>query len=438
MSRKISIFLLIILSFTTTYAQEQDTALATEVVARINEWRIEEGVWPLRTNTTLEAMALSHAQYLASLSELPDDLHAGETGLNPRERALLEPFDWPHYELPAQIAIGENAGIGTVDYAMNYWHNSETHRNTALNPAYREVGVAAVPYKNQHIFIVVFGGRPNILPALFDPRDGQTIYLSNESFEYANFFDSIHSVVSIQLFNADGQPLFNEPIPWSDRITIPDGTQGIIYMLLTDGEHQILSVVNLETDVVITLDSMIAPEAVEEAIEETVETVAETTGSSDTADTVTDTEVVQSTPAPAEPTATPTLEPTVAPTEASDEPDILMVYTNDTLDILNVSGENADWSTLELRGVITVPFTQFTRVTEVDLTAFPNRHCLQVRSNGVSGDVVKQDNCNWVRSLVTVQPDRLFWKQTPFDVVRNGVVVGTCQPEESVCAIKFE
>ena len=216
MMRKLLLpLLLLLIASIGVQAQEQTPELALEIVANINDWRIDEGVWPLKTNPTLEAMALDQATYIASLSDLPNDLHEGRRGLHPQERALVEPFNWPHYELEAQIAIGENAGIGSVRSAMNFWRGSSLHTRTALNPAYREIGVAAVPRGRDHVFIVVFGSRPNVLPALADPREPGTIFLSNEEFVYASFFDSIQTVSEIRLFDADGRPLTDAPVEWA-------------------------------------------------------------------------------------------------------------------------------------------------------------------------------------------------------------------------------
>lgn len=429
MLRKVGVIVIILLMLITIYAQDQNEQLALETIARINEWRIAEGTWPLRINPILTDMAIDHARYLASLDELPDDLHAGPTGLNPRERALLAPYEWSHYELPEQIAIGENAGIGTLDYAMSYWHDSETHRSTALNPAYREVGVGAIPYKSGHVFIVVFGGRPNILPALLDPRDGQTIYLSNEMFEYAQFFNSVQNVLEYQLFGSDGQPLFDTPQPWTQVIEIPEGAGDNIYLLLTDGDHQVLSAVNRNNDQVIVMASLLEPE-VEEALED--EGVEET----ETTATPEQSEVVVQEDTAADTTPEPTQEPTVEP--VADQPEILILYSNNTLDIINVSGGNANWENMELQGLTTTQFSKFTQFTDLDLSNMPDRHCVQIRSNGISGDVVKPESCNWVRSLITVQSDRVFWNAGAFDVYKDGNSIGTCVPDQQVCEIDFD
>lgn len=406
-------------------AQEQNERLALETVARINEWRIEQGTWPLRLNPILTDMAISHASYLVSLDDLPDNLHAGPTGLNPRERALLDPFDWPHYQLPEQIAVGENAGIGTLDFAMTFWEKSDIHRSTSLNPVYREIGVAALPYNDGHLFIVVFGGRPNVLPALLDPRDGQTIYLSNEVYEYAPFFDSVQGVVELQMFDADGQPLFSEPQPWSPELTIPEGAGDTVYLLMSDGEKEVLSRINRETDSVITMESLLEPEA-EPVVDEPTATPEPPQ------DDVTDAEEEPTDEATPEPTIEPTPEPVI------NQPEILITYSTDTMNILNVSGDVADWQTLELQGVVSVPFTQFTRVMDLDLSAIPDRHCVQIRSTSVSGDVVLPESCRWMRSLVTVQADRLIWRVGDFEVFRNGASIASCSASESVCEVDFD
>lgn len=389
----------------------QDDVQAEAIIARLNAWRMSEDVWPLKPNDTLEALALEQAHFITSLPELPDDLHIDSRGLNPRERALLTPYSWPHYQLPTQIAIGENAALGDVEYALEFWHESDTHKKTALNPAYREVGVAAVPYRNSTLFIAVFGARPDVLPALVDPRDGRTLYLSNERFEYAHFNDSVQTVKTIQVFDSAGRPLYDEPVAWTDRLAVPADAGNSVFILSTDGEHEVISPVDL------TRDQVLLPDKLAPAIEPTATTT-----------TITEATAVPTESVPAE--ATP--EATVTPVTQAD---LLIVYSADTLDVLNVSGAEADWRTLEFDGTINYPFTQWTKVTVFPLEALPNRHCLQLRSQAVSGDVVKLDDCGWVRSLIQVDPSRVFWQQGPFDVKRNGITIATCQPDASVCAV---
>src|SRR5690606_36178088 len=145
----------------------------------------------------------------------------------------------------------------------------------------------------------------------------------------------------------------------------------------------------------------------------------------------------------APPTTAPVIQPTMTPVvvatdlvpQPDEQPDLLILNSNDTLDVLNVSGATADWRTLAFHGTIDFPFTHFTRVTQFPLESLPNRHCLQIRSQTISGDVVKQENCSWVRTLITVSPDRLFWAQGPFEVQHNGLTITTCEPGAGVCVV---
>src|SRR5690349_1190990 len=43
---------------------ENDTAKSTEILAMVNAWRIENGLWPLADNPTLDALALAQANYV--------------------------------------------------------------------------------------------------------------------------------------------------------------------------------------------------------------------------------------------------------------------------------------------------------------------------------------------------------------------------------------
>ena len=421
MLRKLYFILSIVLfAVPVTQAQEPDAAMGLEVVARINAWRVDEGLWPLRPNPTLAAMALDQALYVVSLPDLPDDLHVGRTGMQPRQRALVPPYEWPHYELPGQIAIGENAGLGTVSSALRYWQNSALHTRTTLNAAYREIGVAAVPYNGQHFIIVVFGSRPNVLPALVDPTEERSVFLSSEEFEYANNFNAIRDATEVMVFDTDGRPLYDEPVAWANEITVPESAGDEVFILLSDGEHEVLSAVDFDEDQAILPGYLPGVAVVDVGVPDAKPTPI---GSIEDA-------VQEAQPAPVEPTpAAPTPEPTTAP------PDLLILYTGDTLDVLNVSGVAMDWQALELVGGVTFSFSQWARVTDIPLGAIPPNHCAQIRSGGITGDVVVPDGCRWVRSLIQIGADRLFWALGPFEVRRNGVTLATCQPGAGVCPV---
>jgi hypothetical protein len=287
---------------------------------------------------------------------------------------------------------------------LNFWQTSALHTRTALNPAYREVGVAALPYKREFVFIAVFGGRPDVLPALVDPRDHQTIYLTNEAFEYARFYDAMQTVTEIQLFDADGRPVHGEKLDWAEKLAVPEDAGDEVFVLLNDDDdHTVISPVRLDEDTVILPPELLA----------TPEPTA--------------TPVVE-----IEATATPEVEATAAP---STEPDIVILYTADTLDVVNVSGDVADWRAMEFVGVIRYPFTQWERVTIFPLGELPANHCLQIRSIPIEGPVVVPDVCGWVRSLIQLPVDQIFWAMGDFQVRRNDATLATCTASAGRCEV---
>jgi len=142
-----------------------DDNAARQITAQLNAWRLREGLSPLKPNATLRTMAIDQATYLVSLEELPGgenggDIHLDQHGQTPPERAIQAPYNWPSYGRRDRTAISENAAVGTIDFALYFWSKSDIHRKTALNPAYREVGVAAVPYNGGYLFIVDYGRAP--------------------------------------------------------------------------------------------------------------------------------------------------------------------------------------------------------------------------------------------------------------------------------------
>ena len=412
-------------------AVQQNPAVALQVIAELNQWRLDQGLAPLKPNATLAAMALQQASYVISLDKFPDDPHVDAQGMHPMQRALTDPFDWPFYARQDRVAIGENAAEGNVNFAMNFWHNSDIHRRTALNPAYREVGVAALSYRTSYVIIVDFGARPDVLPALVDPRDDKTIYLSQDQYQYASSSDVLKTPTELQLYDSDGRPLSSES--WSAKIDVPADAGSALYILMSDGKHQVLSPVNLTTDRIILPDYLPVAESPEVAI---VPTAAATEVPTEVPTQVAPTTAPQAsaTPAPTEiaPTATATIEATAVP----ETPDVRIEYNADTMTIMNVSGGAADWSGLEFVGSISFPFTQFSRVADFPLSVLPAKHCLQIRDVRITGSVVAPNSCSWVRSLVQISTSKIFWT-LPFDVRRNDQIIATCAAEAGVCEFKL-
>ncbi len=227
-----------------------DPAAAYEVIGQINQWRLDNGVAPLKPNETLHQLAFYQAAYLASLPEIVggDVMHIDGEGRGPRERAGSEPFNWPGYGGPANVSISEIAYVGRTESAFEFWRGSQLHTETALQPVVREIGVAAVVHPWGHIYIVVFGSRPDVLPALVDPA-GKTVYLTSDAYQYG---PGNVPTMQIRLFDGEGRPLnAGTPLMWTPIIALPENVGDSLYVLYDDGTHQSMSEVDISHDWVI-------------------------------------------------------------------------------------------------------------------------------------------------------------------------------------------
>ncbi len=225
---------------------------ALALVAAVNEWRIEEGLWPLRINDTLMEMGQDHAEYLIGLASLPQGgaMHVGANGETPQTRALYPQYEWPFYGTSNRVAIGENAYVGANEtVAISYWKGSQIHRSAALSREYREIGIGVVDHRYGHLYIAVFGARPNILPALVEPNSGQ-MFLSNEGYRYATGGDWLQVVAQYQFLEADDSlPDDSAWRPWESSVILPS-SEGPYYIAYSDGDVETITVVYPNIDVV--------------------------------------------------------------------------------------------------------------------------------------------------------------------------------------------
>src|SRR6185436_20151249 len=139
------------------------TEMIPDLAAELNLWRLELGLGPLVYNPTLEAMAKQQADYLMTLPELPEegDIHMDAAGRYARERSQLDPINWPTYGNPQFISLTEIAAIGSIRSAIQFWHTSDIHNRSVINPNYREIGIAARSMNNINgdtLFIVELAG----------------------------------------------------------------------------------------------------------------------------------------------------------------------------------------------------------------------------------------------------------------------------------------
>ncbi|MDX1995290.1 MAG: CAP domain-containing protein [bacterium] len=451
----VAFFLIVLFSLSRIPVSAQpvhDDAAALEAIAAINQWRLENGLWPLRFNPLLQDMAKTQAQYVMSLPDIPDDIHAGVYGEGPRDRAVNRPFEWPYYFMGNRVSIGENAGIGNLTFSLNFWRNSEIHRNTSLGEGFREIGVAAYPYRSAHMYFVVFGARPNILPALVNPATGQ-LHLTSERYRWAvpEIPDFIHAVVRYRLLDASGQPLTADWQPWQPVIDIPANAGDRLTVIYSDGTKEVTTEVNLTApadrailpgyipslaELVQTVSQEIAPNAtqppiVAEAATNTPQAVVFATATPAPV-TVTPQTVVFATMTP---NVSPTLTATATPAVSTPASDLVIVYDANTLTVTNTSGGRLNIADLELvSGERILRFSAWGQFSGSPLDSFGEGLCLQAFSWNQSS-APRPAECRDAVGVVTLAPERLFWTQADFTVNRAGNVLATCTLGAGRCTV---
>jgi uncharacterized protein YkwD len=409
-----------------TFAQtpvQNDVAAAREILALVNEWRMQEALWPLQTNPTLEAMAIAQASYiLPRLADLPDHdesaFHMDANGQNPRERAANSPYNWPSYGQLQQMEVGENAGVGGYKFVMNFWKTSDIHRRAALSNVYREVGVAAFPYNGNYFYLMDFGARPGVMTALLD-SSGSTIYLSNENSKYTGITPGN---MTVRVFDSDGKALTGTQ-PWTPTITFEQRLNGSMFVLFSNITFQALTEVDLSQDMALlpgNLDAVVAQAvittpALADLVTSAPPTIAPTLASF------------------AFPTNTPAAPPALAAIPSTTTADLLVQYTEHTLVIYNNASQPVNLNGLSVGSDNPLTVERWSTVASFSSDAFPVGSCLMVSEAGSSP--ATPTNCKFVRSQLEVSPSRAFWKTGPFTVNQNGTVLATCQVGASPCAV---
>lgn len=413
---------------------QEDVETYNEMVAALNEWRLEEGFSPLQPNSTLDALAQSQAEYLISLPDLPDDMHAGRLGEHPMERAVVAPYNWPTYGRSDQVAIGEIAYVGfDVDAAITWWKGSSLHTRTVKNAAYREIGVGMVSHPFGTLFIVVLGARPNVLPVQIDSAKG-VLYLTNESYTYANRSDSwLYQADQVRLFDAEGRPLSDGWQDWDAELDVPAQAGDHLYVMFTDGSQQVLAEVDMRNDTVLlpgTLNQAAQLAAVAAVPHQLAPSVATSTPVPSPTPTRSP---ANSEPASASNVATAIPSPTPEPVST---PDVLLVYNSRSLAAVNVSGASLDVTGLVLtHDGGELAFTSWnTQWLSGSLTALAAPDCLQVWSWDDS-EQPKPSQCRTQRGVITISPSRLFWTTTDFEVYRGSTLLATCAPGAGECEV---
>ncbi len=379
----------------TSTSSDQNPSEARWIHAQLNRWRLGLELGPLAYNDTLEEMALAQAEYVLSLPRWPNNVHAGRNNEGPRIRARYSPYNWPTYGAGEQIIIGEITWQGTREDAISFWRSSDIHRSTVINPRYREIGVAALPAGRGHLFVVVLGARPNVLPAMADPFTN-TLFLTDEVFDRGIGDAWIRHVTQVRLFDEAGRPISDEWLPWQSKLPIPENTGESLYVLYSDGDDEVVDFVSvLERDVPLPEYS--------DAWQQAAAAV----------------------PTLVLPTPTPTPPPI---------PHIRIVYDTRTLTLFNTAPSLANVSSLEfVSGEAVFRVSDFNSgFLRGSLRALPAWNCLNVAQLGARVSAPPLE-CRHT-STTTVLSHQLFWSAGNFLVRRNdGTLVAECLQSEGIC-----
>ncbi len=446
-SVKRTLLILILLTLIILVAQAQDESvnrndLIPDLMSEINVWRLNANLEPLVYNPVLEQLAIAQADYLISLSPFPNDIHAGRNGESPRQRSQYPEFAWPTYGHPELFAVTEIAAIGSIASAMNFWQNSDIHTRSALNPTYREVGVAARQHGSDVLFIVVLGGQPNALPALPDP-DENTLYLTNERNDWQG--DWLGVATQYRLLDSTLDPLTNW-LEWEPNIDLPEVSEDFFYIQYQDGENRTTSRIPLvpvwwlsdEDRALAMLIQETNLEPAEADIELVDEAIAAlptgTPTSTPTATPEQESIFVTSTPLP---TLTPLPSPTIVVPTLTPRPQgfVRLEYDENYLTLVNSSPAIVDLYGMTL-GNDAFRYNVLTwevPADEINIGAVPSNHCLQLAGFNTNSGINFLPDCNFVRSFVTISEDNFFWTEGTFDVRFGDDVVATCSADENVC-----
>ena len=133
---------------TITPAGVSVTAMANDLLRRINELRLQNSLPTVSLNTALTAAAQSHSQDMAKTGNIS---HTGSDGSTPEQRMRAAGY---------LGGTGEEAvygGRATVDDAWYFWTNDRTHANILLTPEYTVVGIAVVNVADRYYYTLDFG-----------------------------------------------------------------------------------------------------------------------------------------------------------------------------------------------------------------------------------------------------------------------------------------
>lgn len=385
---------------------EAEIATMTE----LNRWRVRRGLSPMARNPDLDFLAMQQAEYM--FSEIPFtntvDFHTDQFGDGPADRARLA--GWPGYDFntfAAEIA----AYYPNIAGAMNFWQHSPIHSATAMNPGYREMGIAVIQNGNWKLFYVVVAGRPGVLPVTYDPHR-RTLYLSTDQSGFENF---VFQPSRVRILDESGNILHEDPwLVWDSRIPLPDGATNQVTIIMTDGILEYSTTVDLYGSRAFPSEPTPIPTA--------------TPGATATRDP----RINTATPHP------PTLTPSVTPEPLRENFDVVLLYNTDSITLRNKSGEALNLAPMvfvssEINTAYTSTFMG--AYYEGSLESFPDDYCMQMWSFALEqAEPPLPRTCDFLASGRSIlRPGDRFWVAGHFEVYYQTQLVASCDADLGRC-----
>lgn len=382
-----------------------------EVMTRLNRWRMRATSDPLVRNTTLDAMAMD--QGCRTIPDAPFwrayDFHTDDYGDGIAGRARA--FGWQSYEFPDQVLASEIAAYyPDIDGLFSFWTTSPPHRAAATEQGFREVGVVVLQNEGWLLAYVVLAGRPDVLPVGYD-ASRRTLILTTDQSVYQQ--QTAFSPVRVRILNERREPLHAQPwLVWDRQIPLPANAGDNVIVIVSDGVTEIETMVNLNS-------SLIFP-AVPTPTNQPTPTI---------------------TPTLLQPTFTalpPTLTPIPSPTAHGDLFDVVMLWDNTSLTIINQSGSPLNLLPLAVVApdiALSRDGRWFGAYYQGDLEALPAGYCLQAWSYALfAGPPDLPHECVMMASgRSNLAPGQRFWLTGSFNVTYWQQTIAVCQTSLGRC-----
>ncbi|MBW8012167.1 MAG: hypothetical protein FVQ83_13180 [Chloroflexi bacterium] len=159
---KVSFLIIFIILLTPSFSAGAALHLTpAEIIAAINEYRAENGLYPLETESLLTSAAQGQSDYQASIQSLT---HTGPGGSTANGRATAAGYGQSQTIFVEEIIYSGTTATATS--AMNWWKASPEHNGIMLSPEYHQIGAGQASGGGSTYFTVVVGRIPGVTSAL--------------------------------------------------------------------------------------------------------------------------------------------------------------------------------------------------------------------------------------------------------------------------------